>query len=181
VTYDPCAPIHYVVNDRTAFDGSAKELRAAVAQVEKATGLVFIDDGKTDEAPITDRAFRDKHYGKSWSPVLIAWSDRHEYGRLKKAWGVGGSSRITLGTSAWFVTGRVALNGPRLHDMYGRKNGPAQVRAVIMHELGHVVGLAHVSTRGEIMRPDTRDETTTWGPGDRAGLARLGTGYCITY
>lgn len=181
VTYDPCAPIHYVVNDRQAFDGADEELAAAVAEIEEATGLVFVNDGATDEAPVLKRAFQEKRYGKSWSPVLIAWSDKYELGRLKTALGVGGSGAISAGGRKWFVSGGVTLNGPRLRQLYDGKNGRAQVRAVIMHELGHLVGLTHVTAPGEIMRPGVRDKTAAWGPGDRAGLAQLGTAPCITY
>jgi hypothetical protein len=37
VTYDPCVPIHYVVNDRRAFDGADEALEQAVDEIEKAT------------------------------------------------------------------------------------------------------------------------------------------------
>jgi hypothetical protein len=181
VTYDPCAPIHYVVNDRRAFGGAEKQLAAAVAEVEKATGLTFVDDGATKEAPVGNRAYQDEYYGKSWSPVLVAWSDSREYGALKHTLALGGSRLISTGGRRWFVTGSITLNGPQLAEVYRESDGPAKVRTRIMRELGHLVGLDDVTASGEIMNPATGLDAAGWGPGDLAGLARLGAGPCIAY
>jgi hypothetical protein len=51
------------------------------------------------------------------------------------------------------------------------------VRAIVMHELGHVVGLAHVDDRGELMYADSVGQKT-FGPGDLTGLGALGRGRC---
>jgi predicted Zn-dependent protease len=72
----------------------------------------------------------------------------------------------------------VALDGLGLRRIQARE-GDASVRAVLMHELGHVVGLAHVDDRHELMYPKGSSHLTTWGPGDRAGLAALGSGDCV--
>ena len=49
-------------------------------------------------------------------------------------------------------------------------------KLVYMHELGHVMGLDHVSSLGtQVMEPVMRnDRPAVWGLGDRAGLAKLG-------
>jgi hypothetical protein len=179
VTYDPCAPIHVVVNDHKAFDGAAKELDAAFAEVSKATGLVFVNDGSTEERPVERRAYQDDHYGKFWVPVLVALSDTHEYPKLKgDVAGLAGSQRVSRGGFQWFTTGQAVFDGPQLEQLYQGKDGPARVRAVMMHELAHVVGLGHVSSPREVMQP-SGSTMTEWGPGDRAGLAQLGNGSCI--
>ena len=46
-----------------------------------------------------------------------------------------------------------------------------------MHELGHVVGLAHVDDSREVMYADNVG-VTQFGSGDLAGLAALGRGRC---
>jgi len=46
-----------------------------------------------------------------------------------------------------------------------------------MHELGHVVGLAHVHDPAQIMFNDNIGQTDL-GDGDRRGLAALGAGPC---
>ena len=49
----------------------------------------------------------------------------------------------------------------------------AEWTELLTHELGHVMGLAHVDSPGEIMYPQMHRQTT-FGPGDLVGLRRLG-------
>jgi predicted Zn-dependent protease len=51
------------------------------------------------------------------------------------------------------------------------------MRAILDHELGHVVGLGHVQDPHELMY-DEQLERTTFGPGDLQGLARVGSVAC---
>jgi hypothetical protein len=51
------------------------------------------------------------------------------------------------------------------------------VRAVILHELGHLVGLGHVADPNQLMS-ETNYGLHDFGPGDQEGLARLGGGTC---
>ena len=64
--------------------------------------------------------------------------------------------------------------GPKLTGGYIELNRayPAN-RALALHEVGHVLNLAHVEEAGEIMQPDFLDirGLTSYGPGDRAGLS----------
>jgi hypothetical protein len=50
---------------------------------------------------------------------------------------------------------------------------------VVLHELGHLVGLDHVRDRGELMFP-TANDVVGYGPGDLQGLAALGRGACFS-
>ncbi len=52
-------------------------------------------------------------------------------------------------------------------------------RSTVLHELGHLVGLAHVADPSQLMYEDMRSEVTSFQGGDIAGLARLGSGYCF--
>lgn len=179
VTFDPCRPIHYVVRAGARGPEAQRVVDEAVAEISAATGLKFVADGPTDEPPSSDRQpFQPDRYGERWAPVLIAWSDPRESPELQgKVAGFGGGHpwRDTYG-SLTYVTGQVALDSPALplDDPRHRR----AVRAVVMHELAHVVGAGHVDDPGELMAAENSGQTAL-GPGDREGLARLGRGGCV--
>lgn len=182
LTFDPCRPIHYVVRDRPEVgDRGAAIIAAAVAEVSKATGLEFVDDGATDEAPSTDRdLYQPDRYGGQWAPVLIAWSDAAEQPELGgRTAGLGGGLplRDTHGHLT-YVSGTVWLDTPDLAPDLATAAGSAGVQAVIMHELGHVLGAAHVSDSRELMNGENSG-LNAFGVGDRYGLSVLGTGQCV--
>ncbi|MFB0835074.1 matrixin family metalloprotease [Arthrobacter halodurans] len=181
LAYDPCRPVHYVVRPDHAPPGSDALVREAVAEVAAATGLRFVDDGATDEAPSDDRElYQPDRYGKKWAPVLIAWSTpEHNPELAGDIAGMGGSSYTSTAGSPWvFVAGQVELDAPDLADLMDHPLGREHVRAIIMHELGHVVGLDHVDDPTQLMHADANN-VTRFGDGDLAGLARLGAGACV--
>lgn len=181
VAYDPCRPPHYVIRPNFAPPGTDRLVRESVAAVSAATGLQFVEDGPTDEAPSSERdPYQPERYGKKWAPILIAWSTPEESPDLEgRVAGTGGSSSIHIdGEPYVYVTGQVHLDAPSLSQTLASPNGPALVRAVIMHELGHVVGLGHVKDPAQLMHEENSGQLV-FGAGDRAGLALLGTGKCV--
>lgn len=180
VAYDPCRPVHFVVRPDDAPAGSEGLVAEAVAQISAATGLQFVDDGHTDEGPSKDReTYQPERYGKKWAPVLITWSNETEVpGLAGNIAGLGGSDFArTPGQPLVFVAGQVMLDAPSLSENLAYSAGRDQVRAVIVHELAHVVGLDHVDDPTQLMAAD--GGATQLGDGDRAGLALLGAGPCV--
>lgn len=181
MAYDPCRPVHYVVRPDNAPPGADQLIEQAVAKVSAATGLRFQNDGATSEAPSENRkTYQADRYGKRWAPVLIAWSSPAESPDLAgKVAGLGGSGYAqTPGHPLVLVAGQVELDAPALTEIMHRPEGPAQVRAVIMHELGHVVGLDHINDASQLMNPEGTG-LTEFADGDRAGLAVVGSGSCV--
>jgi Matrixin len=190
VAYDPCRPIHYVTNPRTVPPNGERMVTDALAAISEATGLVFIDDGATDEEPDQNRAaFQRSRYGDRWAPVLIAWSDPSRSPDLNKdVIGQAGSLYVdTHDTNPLdrrtkvYITGMLALDGPSFASIQPRDGVKAQDigRAVILHELGHLVGLDHVEDPTQVMYPSTSYKVTSLAPGDLNGLAKLGRGDCF--
>ena len=176
VAYDPCHPIAYEVNGTLAPPGGLDLIQEAVKEMSHATGLHFEYIGPTDRLP--DTADLGSRPGRE--PVLVAWTTPRVAPRLEgKVAGFGGStaSPDEVTGDLRYVTGTVALDALDLTEVMMRANGPAQVRAVILHELGHLVGLAHVDDPGELMYRDNVGRLDL-GPGDREGLALLGSGRC---
>ena len=179
--YDPCRPVHYVVRPDNAPPGSDALIRQAVAEVSAATGLQFVYDGTTTEAPSPERpAYQPDLYGKRWVPVLIAWSTPQESPDLAgDVNGLGGSGyAYTPGRPYVLVAGQVELDAPDFAEMLRWPDGSAYARAIIMHELGHVLGLDHVDDPTQLMHPEGTD-VTGFADGDREGLALLGRGPCV--
>lgn len=183
--WEACRPIHYVVRPGGEGDRFDAILRSSIAQVSKATGLTFIDDGRTDEPPL-QRASRDLYqpqkYGDRWAPVLIAWSNVAESpslaGRVEGfarpgAWG-------TRAQPVRLVSGSVTYDVDKL-QVLSNELGTGAVRTVVLHELGHLVGMAHVQDRSQVMNPTVgRGAPSSFADGDLTGLAELGTGPCFT-
>lgn len=183
VAWDPCRPIHLVVNDAKAPTGSDKLLQEATAQITAATGLRFIVDGPTTETPSADRAPENKDlYGDTWSPVLVSWTDPATVPQLKGTVaglaGPDGAPYYEPDQEHW-VSGSVNLDGPQLATELRSPGGWAAARAIVMHEFGHLVGLKHVPERTELMYGETTGRTT-FGPGDLEGLRQLGLGPCFS-
>ncbi|KGN30514.1 hypothetical protein N802_06775 [Knoellia sinensis KCTC 19936] len=172
--YDPCRPLHVVMNPSSAPAGAEALLDAAIEQIGPAAGLQIVVDGLTDEPaaesrPPTDRA----RYGNRWSPVLVAWTDRNQSPGLESAVGIGGSTATADSTGRlWNVSGIVHLDSAEVQGILTRREGQKQAVAVIAHELGHVIGLGHAGVDGQLMS-DNGLGSLTLSDGDRRGLAAL--------
>jgi hypothetical protein len=179
IRFNPCAPVHYVVNLAGAPATAGADVNAALAKISQATGLSFVSDGTTDEIPWSRRAaYQPARYGQRWAPILIAWASPAQSDFL------GGSNTLGQGGSTWYqsgdphaayVTGEVAVNEATTGGLSPGFGSGLTMGALLLHELGHVVGLGHTPDAAQIMYPDLRPMSSAqYQAGDLGGLARLG-------
>lgn len=188
VSFDPCRPIHYVVRAQNAPEEGDKIIAEAVAAVSDATGFVFVYDGPTSESASENRAaYQPERYGDRWAPVLFAWETAVEEPKFAVIPAPGSGTNLGIGGSTikkadgWndlSVTGQVRLNAAAMAAVAAGTQGRDQIRAVIKHELGHVLGLGHVDDPSQLMFATMSGSITDYAPGDLAGLAILGAGKC---
>lgn len=181
MTFDPCRPVHYVVRAAHTPPGGQALITRAVAAVSAATGLRFVFDGATTEPLIDTREpYQVARYGDRWAPVLIAWASAAEvpdFG-VDIAGETGTQSVHRANGQLAYVTGQVYLDATKATRM--RKQGDSKViQGIVVHELGHLVGLGHVNDPSQVMFPRASRTVVGYQAGDLAGLAALGRGTCM--
>lgn len=176
VRWNPCAPIHYVANVTRAPEGSIQDIQEAIAKVSLATGVTFIYDGLSDEIPQRDRSpYQPDRYGDGWAPVVIAWANQSQtdipFQKGDEYFAAVARPLGPLDGTPQFVSGWVVVNAADPNPTgwaYTGSQGPT-----VLHELGHIMGLDHVTSKAELMEP-SGGLMTDFGPGDLAGLELLG-------
>lgn len=173
--WDSCSAIRWTFNRRHAPDHALRQLRGGFRRLHRATGLDFDYVGRTTQRP---NPFGSRLEG---AEVIVGWRTSADYGRLTP-------STVGLGGNTYYpgyrqangvrvnraVAGGVVFNADfvgRLRSGYGRGRTWGEV---IIHELGHVVGLAHVQSDKQIMFESITDRRARYGAGDLVGLRVLG-------
>lgn len=188
VRWDPCTPIELVVSTVGAPPGIDPgalrgDVVVAADAVAAASGLDVVVVGTTDEVPAVDRPTAVAgDAAPRWAPVLVGWATPRADGLplrdTDRAVAIPVAAPADGGRV--LVTGQVVLNAERTDLVTGREDRATSWGATLQHELGHVVGLAHVEDRSELMATHPGSGAVRFGPGDLAGLAAVGAdGGCL--
>ena len=177
VLFDPCRPVHWVQAPGPVPPDGDEVVRRAFDELSQRTGLRFVADGPTDELPAEQRPLvQPARYGERWAPVLVAWSTAAASPRLAgRVAGYAGPDVADDG-GPLLVSGSVVLDADDL--AYAGGGVRAYAYYAVLHELGHLVGLAHVSEPSQLMYPESH--IASFAAGDLRGLAAAGSGPCST-
>lgn len=176
VRWNPCEPIRWVLNAEGAPLGAQDDIEAAFASVAAISGLEFEFRGRTNERPDEDRLpYQPDRYGTDvWAPVLVSWAAPAPgvpLGERDRAVAI--PIAIGDGEVTTFVSGQIVFNRER--DLQrGFADRGSSLGSTTMHEVGHLVGLDHVSDPDQLMFPHPHLGPVQWGDGDRRGLRVVG-------
>jgi len=195
IRWNPCqSAVTFAVNPRlaggtaAARDAAVADARVAFKRVSNRTGIPLSFAGRTSEIPTNgkDQSWSDRQ--KS-AEIVVAWvnQSRAKYRSNLMSDGGGG---YPSGVGGWMMRawtdsdgrwqaaigrGFVVLNSAH-NSTYkaGFRSGVTR-GALLLHEIGHAVGLGHVGSTNEIMYPTMLErQHSRYKDGDRAGLSRVG-------
>ncbi len=172
--HDPCAVHTYRVRKKHLPRGALKDVRRAMKMVSKASGMKFKYAGKTKNVPLIFEDGVLRQYGDA--SILIGWVTAKEYPGIKWVAGAGGARYAGADANGFGLAteGHAAFNTDRRAGVkkgFGRGNTRGEL---ILHEVGHALGLDHVKKRGQVMKPNFHLKRDKYGRGDLAGFKRVG-------
>lgn len=192
--WNPCQKaITYRINTKYAAPSKAgrakarKDVKGAVARLSAATGMSFRYTGSTSLIP--------KDTASSWSSrqrgaeIYIAWVKQSKsagrtnlLGRAGSGWAAGSGGYAykfwKVGNDPWrgaIGRGFVVLDSSQNKKFKGGFGSGTTRGDLLLHELGHVMGLNHAAAASQVMYPTIQKrDTSAYASGDLTGLAQLG-------
>lgn len=180
VLHDPCRVITWRLSTHELPEGAEQLVRDAVASIETHTGLKW-EEGDTSPYPANpDHSVLTQVDGRwEYAPVEIGFTRAGGKGLGGDTVGVGGTfvTPGAWGDQQYLRSGVVLIDKDAINAKEGTEEFNQALTTVLLHELGHVVGLDHVADADQVMFAAFLPHAT-WGEGDLAGLAAAGRGTC---
>lgn len=165
IRWNPCEPVTYRLNRARMPRSGPAVVRRSLAAVAQETGLRFTYVGTTAHTPFARR--RVAGVREEDTDIVFAWATESVVPQLRGSTvGVGGSSYSSLGGG--LQEGGVVVEAGKV------SSGPSGFD-LMLHELGHAIGLGHTTDRLHIMHSGlSRVPLNRWGRGDTVGLGKVG-------
>ena len=138
VVWAPCATVDVLVNPGTV-PGAAADLAAALREVSAMTGLNMRIAGVTDKTPS-----RRWYAQPGIAPVLVGFVNSSDLLITGDALG----STVANPAGDHIVTGAMAISAAKYNEL-----SKSERHALLLHELGHLVGLDHTDAASDLMYP----------------------------
>lgn len=165
--FDPCHPIPFRINYAGAPRNARRLVVDALAKARAATGLTFTYAGRYSGTPFS----RQRGGGLPSEGIGFAWATPRQVPGLAGA-------TIGLGGGGWAVNGRRMSSGVVIDRTFRFRSGwtrPNSIGSLLLHELGHALGLEHVKDRSQQMYPlDVGAPNGNYNRGDLAALRKVG-------
>lgn len=165
--FDPCTPVPYRINYAGAPRNARALVAAALDRARAATGLTFVYAGSYAGIPFS----RQGNGGLPAEGIGFAWTT------ASRVRGLAGSA-IGLGGGGWSTGERRTSSGVVIDRAFRYRRGwtgANSIGGLLLHEIGHALGLQHVNDRTQQMYPrDIGAPNGNYNRGDLTALHKVG-------
>lgn len=174
-SFSSCAPLGYRVNPAMMPKGGMRLIKETFRQIAQATGYRFAYEGSTNRVPFSGNNPWISNTDRR-SDITIAWSTPARVPGLR-----GGTIGRGGGSYGYGLRGDgdggVVLDASQLREARKRltpKSHKTLILMVLLHEVGHAMGLDHPAQGAQTMSPSVpRVHRGLYEAGDLAGLAAV--------